>query len=229
MLFPWVGLLEQIRLADVYVFYDDVQFSKGGFVNRVQLKSQKRRSWMTVPLSNHTLGQPINDVKIQSKQKWVEKHLALLKQNYEDAPFYDDALSIMESTYSKPHNVLSELARDTMLGLANYFDITSGKEFINVEELGINGKSSERVLEIVKTLGGTAYITGHGAKNYLDNEAFERSGIEVKYMDYQCKEYPQQFGDFTPYVSALDLVANCGKGGKFCICSDAVRLENLNL
>ena len=175
MLFPWVGLLEQIRLADIYVFYDDVQFSKGGFVNRVQLKSQKRRSWMTVPLSNHTLGQPINDVRIQSKQKWVEKHLALLKQNYEDAPFYDDALSIMESTYSKPHNVLSELARDTMLGLANYFNITSGKEFINVEELGINGKSSERVLEIVKTLGGTSYYR-HGAKNYLDNEAFERSG-----------------------------------------------------
>ena len=48
-------------------------------------------------------------------------------------------------------------------------------------------------------------------------------------MDYQCKEYPQQFGDFTPYVSALDLVANCGRGGKSCICSDAVRLENLNL
>ena len=50
MFFPWVGFLEQLKLADVYVFYDDVQFSKGGFTNRAQVKANDGVKWMTVPL-----------------------------------------------------------------------------------------------------------------------------------------------------------------------------------
>ena len=63
MLFPWIGLMEQIRLADVFVHYNDVQFSKGSFVNRVQIKTSQGTKWMTVPLENLHLGQRINEVK----------------------------------------------------------------------------------------------------------------------------------------------------------------------
>ena len=60
MFFPWVGMFEQIRLADAYVHYTDVQFSKGSFVNRVQIKTADGFRWLTVPLKNVALGQNID-------------------------------------------------------------------------------------------------------------------------------------------------------------------------
>jgi hypothetical protein len=61
--------------------------------------------------------------------------------------------------------------------------------------------------------GAKTYITGHGAKNYLEHELFERNGIDVEYMDYQCVAYPQLHGEFIPYVTGLDVIANCGRSG----------------
>jgi hypothetical protein len=80
-------------------------------------------------------------------------------------------------------------------------------------DLGINGSGSARVLDIVREVGGSIYTTGHGAKHYLDHESFERAGIEVRYMQYSCTPYLQLHGNFTPFVSSLDLIANCGLAG----------------
>jgi hypothetical protein len=79
--------------------------------------------------------------------------------------------------------------------------------------LGIGGSSSQRVLDIVKALGGARYVTGLGARKYLDHQLFEDSGIRVEYMDYNKSSYKQLHGEFTPYVSILDLIANKGKDG----------------
>lgn len=68
-------------------------------------------------------------------------------------------------------------------------------------------------MDICLHLGAKYYLTGHGARNYLDHEKFEKEGVEVAYMNYVLDPYPQLHGEFTPYVSALDLVANCGKDG----------------
>lgn len=222
MFFPWVGFLEQLKLADVYVFYDDVQFSKGGFTNRVQVKANDGVKWMTVPLAGHKMGQVIEEVNIKPKQEWVNCHLALLEQNLGNTEHFGEALELVKSVYNREHHGLASLARDSFMALADYFGICTETRFIDVAELGIDGASSQRVYEVVKVLGGTEYITGHGARNYLDHELFESAGIQVKYMAYGCREYPQQHGEFTPYVSTLDLIANCGKAGSSCICSDAV-------
>ena len=69
---------------------------------------------------------------------------------------------------------------------------------------------------------GTKYITGHGARNYLDHTLFENAGIAVDYMRYEYIPYPQLHGPFTPYVTSLDLIANCGKRGSAIIRSTAV-------
>ena len=78
-------------------------------------------------------------------------------------------------------------------------------DMIDATSLNIGGSSSERVLEIVKAVNGSCYISGHGALNYLDHDLFEQAGIKVAYMDYMLTEYPQNYGKFNPYVSGLDL------------------------
>lgn len=227
MYFPWVGMLEQIRLADMFVHYDDVQFSKGSFTNRVQIKQPNgTTAWMTVPLQNFKLGQRIDEVSIKAPEFWLDKHLAMLKASFGQAPYSQDALGLAESVLIRPHTSMAQLARASLLALADYFGLTRHTQFIDSTDLNITGASSQRVFDIVKALKGTRYITGHGAFGYLDHDLFERDGIEVAYMQYQRKAYPQSYGTFTPYVSALDLIAHTGTAGIDNIISNPIYWRN---
>lgn len=223
MFFPWSGILEQIKLADVFVHYDDVAFSKGSFTNRVQLKVPSGRRWLTLPLKDMHLGQKINEISTQSREAWIEKHRHLLRESLDGAAYVKDAIEIYESVFRESSsNRLSDIARASTLAMAKYFNLQRSVEFVDSRELNIGGAGSERVLNIVKALGGTQYITGHGARNYLKHQQFSDAGIEVEYMNYHCLSYQQQYGDFTPYVSALDLIAYCGSAGEKLLQSNTI-------
>ncbi len=217
MLFPWVGLFEQIRLADVYVHYTDVQFSKGSFVNRVQIKTAKGAHWLTVPLRGLALGQTIAEVLVDDRKDWRRSHLDLLAQAFARAPFRREALDLAEHTYARRAERLVDIVVAGLEAVMTFFGLDQGCKVLRVEELGIDGSGSERVLAIVQALDGRTYVTGHGARNYLQHEAFDRAGIGVEYMDYRKTPYPQLHGEFTPYVSILDLISNLGRDGARCI------------
>jgi len=223
MLFPWTGMLSQVRAADVFVHYSDVQFSKGSFVNRVQIKTARGIKWLTVPLQGLRLGQHINEVRINNDRNWRQEHLRLLSDAYADAPHVDEMLKLVESVYNRhEYENVGDLSEASLMALSKYYKLDSGRIFKNSETLGINGFSSRRVLDIVLALGGDMYVTGHGASRYLDHEAFEQAGVRVEYMDYMNVPYPQLHGEFTPYVSALDLIANTGLRGIDCICHRSI-------
>lgn len=219
MYFPWIGFLEQIRLADVFVRYDDVQFSKGSFANRVQIKTPAGQQWITVPVQSFHLGTLIRDISTNETKDWRQVQLDRLHQSYRKTPYFREMLELAEKVLSTKSEKLHKISWKSVGELCRYFEIGDRCKFINVEDLGIAGSGSQRVLDIVKSVGGNTYITGHGAKNYLDHEQFEKEGVSVEYMDYKRLAYPQIHGEFTPYVSALDLVANCGRDGRKYICS----------
>jgi hypothetical protein len=216
MYFPWVGMFEQIRLCDIYVHYDDVQFSKGSFTNRVQIKTNSPQgfNWLTVPLKNLKLGATINEIEIDYRRNWQHQHIELLKQAYRNAPYQEDMLALVSHLFELQITTICELSKSSIELITDYFDLTKNKSFYVSSKLDISGSSSDRVYQIVKYFNGTRYITGHGARNYLDHSLFERNGIKVEYMDYLRLPYAQQHGDFNPHVSILDLIANVGKQGK---------------
>jgi WbqC-like protein len=213
MYFPWVGLLEQVRLADCFVHYDDVRFGRG-FYNRVQVKTADGPRWMTVPVVGNGRSQTIDETQVDHTVNWQRRHLEMLRHVYARARYRDDMLAIVTNVFDAKPRTLAELSRASLLALADYFGLRQGREFADSRTLGIVGASSERLRDIVLAMRGTAYVTGHGARNYLDHALFERSGIAVEYMAYELRSYPQLHGPFTPFVSALDLVANSGTEGR---------------
>ncbi len=221
MFFPWVGFLEQLALADELVVYDDVQFSKGSFTNRVQLKTAHGSEWLTLPLRGLSLGQAIRDVRVDERAGFRRKHLTTLEQRYARAPHQAAMMKVAERVYAVRSDWLVDIAQESTLALVEAFGLCIPAPRI-ASSLGVAGRSSERVLAVVTRLGGTHYVTGHGAKAYLDHEAFDRAGVSVEYMSYRKEPYRQLFGAFTPYVSALDLLANEGPAGARFICSGAV-------
>lgn len=222
MYFPWPGLLEQIVLADKYVFYDDVDFVRKSFTNRVQIKTQAGQSWITVPVQDFKQGQKIDEVKIDYTQEWQKKHYESFRHSYAKTPYIKDALDILDEAFSHNHKHISDLAAHSIRSLVSYFELGEEKSFLLSKDLGVPGASTQRLLDIVKKLEGNIYITGHGAKNYLDHSLFDEQLIDVRYMEYKCIPYSQKHGDFIPYVSSLDLIANCGKDGKKVLSSGTV-------
>jgi hypothetical protein len=221
MYFPWIGLLEQIRLADIFVHYDDVQYTRG-FYNRVQVKTANGIKWLTVPLRDHHRGQRIDEILVDNRVDWRKRHRDILRQAYLKAPFRNQMLALVDEVFDKPLHTLADISKASLLSLARFFGLTEAVQFINSVNLGITGSGSQRILDICCALGAKIYVTGHGARNYLDHDAFEKAGIGVRYMQYRCLPYPQLHGGFTPYVTALDLVANCGAEGKYYIQSETV-------
>ena len=220
MYFPWCGLLNQIKYADFFVHYDDVQFARG-FLNRVQAKTSNGLTWLTVPLQNKRRGQKINECIIDYSQDWRTKHREILRNSYIKTPYLKMMLEIFDSVVSKEHKTLDQLSRESIHVLASAFEIKDTK-FINSSDLSIGGKSSERLLNIVKFLKGDRYITGHGALNYLDKKIFDRNNIEIKLIKYKIAEWNQPFGEFTPYVTSLDCLANMGYAAKDCLQSSLI-------
>jgi hypothetical protein len=222
MFFPWAGFFEQILASDAFVYYDDVQFSKGSFVNRVQIKTNAGVKWLTVPVMHRHLSQTISETMIDESKDWHSRHLAFLHQHLSDAPFYTDALGLVSALYKSEFRTIADLSVASINAVCTYLGIAEPAAFKYSSQLGVPGKGSQRVLDIVCKLGGTTYITGHGAAKYLDHEAFEQAGVGVEYMDYAKHPYPQLFGAFTPFVSILDLIANLGPAARKILCPRTV-------
>lgn len=227
MWFPWVGLLEQIRLADVYVHYDDVQFSKGSFVNRVQLKGPHGVEWMTIPLEKLHLGQTIQELQVRDTLPWRAHHLEQLERSFEGAPFAEDAWTLARAVLQTNTSSACELVIASLEALADYFDIGPRPLRHRSSTLGVPGRSWERVLATVRHFDGDVYVSGAGGRAYLDHEAFEAAGVRVEYMKYLKLVYPQGHGAFTPFVSSLDLIAHRGRDGRANLASESVHWKEL--
>ena len=206
MLFPWPGFFEALMLADIYVDLDDVQFSKGSFTNRIQLKFPEGRRWLTVPLAGKGSFQAIVDLRAADGD-WRAQHRQIVQDSLRDAPYLADALAIVDEVHG--HERLCDLLIASIDVPAAYLGISVGQR-ARSHDLDIVGQSWGRVLDMVLHMGGDRYITGHGAAHYLDHHAFEAAGVAVEYIDYSCTPWLQGQGDFTPYVSILDLIARTG-------------------
>jgi hypothetical protein len=220
MFFPWVGLFEQLRLADVFVHYDDAQLPQGAsFITRVQIKTADGVRWLTVPVRREDRP-AIKDVQLDDTQRWREKHLATLRRAYARAPFFDEMHALAAQVYAAETSHLSQFNIAAIEAVSAYFGYRP--QFVVSSSLGLTSRASRRLVDIGQTLGAQRYITGHGALDYLEHDLFEDAAITVEYMDYRHAPYPQLHGPFTPFVTILDCVANCGAEGADYIRSEPV-------
>jgi hypothetical protein len=220
MYFPWIGIFEQMSLADVFVHYDDVQYPQGrSFISRVKIAKSPETMWLTVPIKKQDKVK-INQTTIDYTQPWQAKHLKSLAHLYAKAPFRDEALSLVEEVFRFKDVYLACLNIRAVETVAEYFSIKTNT--LRSSSLSVLGASSDRLINIVKATSGSEYITGHGAKNYLQHEQFEEHGISVEYMNYENKVYQQWDNTFISHMSILDLIAYKGHSGIECLVSKTI-------
>src|ERR1041385_6811444 len=116
---PWRGYFDQIRRADLFVFYDDIQYDKHGWRNRNQIKTHQGKQWLTIPVHSKgvTQGVPIKDVRIDWSKPWVKSHLKSISISYSKAPCFKEYLPLVESLYERHHEFLPDFTIETSIVL----------------------------------------------------------------------------------------------------------------
>jgi len=209
---PWRGYFHQVREVDVFVFYDDVQFTRRDWRNRNRIKTRQGPQWLTIPVmapGHVSLGLPIHQVRIAWDRPWNRKHLEALRHAYGRAPFFDRYRGLLEDFYGRRPALLADFTIEFSIALARESGISS-TQFLRASQLPARGTSTERLLSILEHLWVDHYLTGPSAQAYLQEEQLTRAGIRVEYVRHEYPEYPQLYPPYDPHVTILDLLFMVG-------------------
>jgi len=208
---PYLGFFHRFLQADVFVVLDHVQFvrnSSSAWTHRDKIKTPKGETWLSLSVKKSPLETAIKDIELSPGASWRDQNLNLIAENYRAAPFRGSIFGEVERLYRLPVN---QLAAFNLL----FLDLVCGWLGIRIERVHSSalrpaGQKSEMIADLVKSLGGTHYLSGAGARAYHDQVPFDRRGIEVVWQDFRHPVYPQQFGAFIPSLSTIDALFNCG-------------------
>ena len=209
---PWRGYFDQIRRADVFVFYDDVQYDKNGWRNRNRIKTHQGLQWLTIPVHTKGVtseGLAIKDVTIDWRSQWSRKHWLSLQQAYAKAPYFGDYAPLLQEFYQRTDSHLADLTIDLTIALARRLGINHTR-FMRSSSLAVEGAKTDRLIAILTQLGADSYLSGPAARAYLEEEKFSQAGIKLVYMAYDYPEYPQLYPPYEPQVSIIDLLFMTG-------------------
>jgi hypothetical protein len=209
---PWRGFFHQIQKADLFIFYDDVQFDKRGWRNRNRIKTPQGSRWLTIPV--HSQGHqiehtPICEIEICHDKDWGRGHWLMLQEHYKKAPYFELYRNLLDRFYSRHDALLADFTIDFSIEIARALGLRRTR-FIRSSALDVTGTKTDRLLNVLRTVGATRYISGPSARDYIETEKFAEAGITLEFMTYDYPEYPQLYPPFDPKVSILDLLFMTG-------------------
>ncbi len=204
---PWLGYVDKIDKAEVFVILDNVQFKKNEWQNRNRVKTAQGWQWITVPVL-YKFPEKINEVRINNDTNWNRKHLQALITNYSKAPCFANYKSYFEDIFSRSWDRLVDINIEIIKFLISALELKT--KLVMASDLKLREEPTERLVDICKTLNGNKYLAGRGGANYMNLEKFDKEGIEIVFQDFKHPVYNQLYKDFEPNMSAIDLLFNCG-------------------
>jgi hypothetical protein len=209
---PWRGYFDQVRRADLFIFYDDVQYDKHGWRNRNQIKTAQGKQWLTIPVHSKgvTEGIPINQVQMDWSKPWAKNHLKALIFSYKKSPYFDAYAQWLNSVYERRDDFLADFTIRLTTEIACEIGITQTRFMRSSEIPNIAGQKTERLIQILQYVGAKHYISGPTARTYIESERFDAAGITLEYIEYNYPEYPQLYPPYDTNVSILDLMFMTG-------------------
>src|SRR3972149_8076204 len=207
---PWKGYFDLMNMVDVFIFHDDLQYTKSDWRNRNLIKTPNGPKWLTIPCgtNEHRL---ICDVELKDSS-WQLSHWASIKTNYAHSEYFKNYQSFFEEIYlGTQWRNLSEMNQAIIIRIARDL-LGISTEFEDSRKYFLTQRKAERVKELLIKADATEYISGPAAKDYLSEEFLAEAGIQLTWMDYNgYAEYPQLHPPFTHQVSIIDLLFNTGE------------------
>lgn len=208
---PWKGYFDAIAIADYFVIFDEMQYTRRDWRNRNKIKTAQGLQWLTVPVEvKGKFFQKISDTCIAEKD-WAEKHFRSIQHAYAKSPCFQEMKPMVHEWYNEAakKTTITEVNMVFLKGIAHWLALPT--VFLQSKDFDLMEDKTERLVHICKELKATDYYTGGAAKAYMNEEAFADENISVHYFDYSgYPEYPQLHGAFEHGVTILDMLFNLG-------------------
>jgi hypothetical protein len=207
---PWKGYFDLLNLADEFILYDDMQYTRRDWRNRNLIKTANGLQWLTIPVQvKGRYFQKIRETEV-GDPAWARDHWRSIAHSYSRAAHFKDYKDWAEELYLG--------AGERLLSRVNYRFLTAICRVLGIRtqiswsmDYRLAEGQTERLVDLCKQAGATEYLSGPAAKDYMDEALFEREGIALRYMDYSgYPEYRQLFPPFEHGVTVLDLIFNEG-------------------
>lgn len=210
---PWIGYFDLIRQSDVWIWYDDVQYTKRDWRNRNRVAFGDVAEWLTVPVrTKGRFTQRLCDVEIDHSRPWVRQHLETIRRCYARAPFFGPVFAMVNEAFDAGDTHLADLT--IRLNEAICAGIGLLRTFVRSSHMTTPvGKGGTRLINICRAAEGNVYISGPAARAYIDPRAFEEAGIELRYIVYDYRRYERGGWPYVANLSVLDMLAWLGPGG----------------
>lgn len=210
---PWLGYLHKIANSDMFIYLDSCQYKHREFQNRNRILTKNGELWLAVPvLVKGRRDQLIKDVEINKESDWQKSHWRSIEMAYKKSPYFEEHREFFQKLYlEKTWSFLIDLNISITEYLLKHFSINSE---IKIEsQVGSKGLSNERIIELCKKLGADIYLSGAGAKVYIEEGLYQKERISVEYQNFEHPHY-EQFNNsngFKAYMSSLDYIFNTNK------------------
>lgn len=204
--FPWLGYFDKIRHADIFVFLDAVDYPRSGsggmgsWANRVRLNIQGEARWITCPVKRMPMGSAIREAEIDDRQPWRTKLVKSLQTNYGKADRFQAAMAELEPLIQMPEINLAEFNIAAIGAIANLLGVST--RFMRLSELACEGRATELLIAITRTVRGSTYLAGGGAGGYQDDALFAANGVALAYQNF----VPRPYGPTDRYVPGLSVI-----------------------
>lgn len=207
--FPYMGYFYKMYKSDVFVFSDNVLYSKTGRHDYNMIQTSNGPHRFKMPITYHVAA--LNELKIAATEKDIEKMIKTLYMNYKKADYFDTVYPVMEELLKEALNSenLAEFNQKCIMRIASEFGMTMDRRFLISSHLDLKNRRDARIIEMCKLLDADVYISGSGAKDYHIEEDYRDNGIELIYSDYEPLKYKQVWGE-AENMSVIDYVFNCG-------------------
>lgn len=208
--FPYIGYWQLIHAADRFVIYDDVNYIKGGWINRNRILINGAPHYLTVPLHQSSPNKRINEISVQASSAWRNKMIKTVENTYRKAAFFEEVFPIIEKLIGYGVDSLAEYLANQIQVLAKFMGIKT--EFVVSSRHYSNSdlSSQARVLDICKREGATTYINAQGGQSLYNVDVFSASGINLCFLIMCPLPYKQRTPVFMPYLSIIDALMEVG-------------------
>lgn len=207
---PHLAFFHRLIAADLYVALDHAQFVNGtsrSWTHRDKIKTARGEQWLTASVRKAPLDTPINAIEL-SETGWRARNLDLIRENYRTTRHFEEIYAELEALYALPCSRLCEFTLASIDMLLRLFGITVPR--VLSSSLAPSGHGNELLVDMLRKVHATRYLSGQGARGYYQAPPFEEAGIQVVWQDFKHPVYPQLHGGFLPYLSSIDLLLNCG-------------------
>lgn len=206
-LYPYLGYFQMLNAVDHFVFYDDVNFIKGGWINRNRILVNGKPKYFIIQLVGVSPNKLINEVKLNPERKFMKKQLKMLEMNYSKAPFFNQVFPMVEQTLRSSFYHIGELSAQTVIDVANYLDLSVKFHFSSNLPFGHgSGNRTQRLIDIVKGFSAKTYINAAGGKELYSKEDFAKEDIILQFIEPELQAYQQNAGEFIPGLSIIDVL-----------------------